>query len=219
MQTDAGYVVMNQAFQSTMTTTRMQPPSPPLLIDANEDELNQLIIVRKRTPYDEAEEEVYRHAKRADFLGLDWLNVDLLDSSAWLDTESLWVTALDEGDWRLGDLLYDILDQLNAALAALFEDELLRQNRLLITPDFRTYGFDAETGIRLTKTNDSWIFERDDRIGDNYLRIQMDQEYGYNLNVKQTDFEVYDYKLGITTNNNITIKQCNDGCSNDSFFE
>jgi len=28
VQTDAGFVVMNQAFQSTMTSTRMQPPSP-----------------------------------------------------------------------------------------------------------------------------------------------------------------------------------------------
>ena len=219
VQTDAGFVVMNQAFQSTMTTTRMQPPSPPLLIDANEDELNQLIIVRKRTPYEEAEEEVYRHAKRSDFLGLDWLDVDLLDSSAWLDTEDLWVTALDEDDWRLGDLLYDILDQLNAALAALFEDELIRQNRILTRPDVNTYGFDAETGIRLTKDGDNWIFEREDRIGGNYLRMRMNQEYGYEINVQQSEFKIYNYQLGLDTNNSISIKQCDDGCSNDSLFE
>jgi len=219
VQTDAGFVVMNQAFQSTMTTTRMQPPSPPLLIDANEDELNQLIIVRKRTPYEEAEEEVYRHAKRADFLGLDWLDVDLLDSSSWLDTEDLWVTALDEDDWRLGDLLYDILDQLNAALAALFEDELIRQNRILTRPDVNTYGFDAETGIRLTKDGDNWIFEREDRIGGNYLRMRMNQEYGYEINVQQSEFKIYNYQLGLDTNNSINIKQCDNGCSNDSLFE
>jgi len=219
VQTDAGFVVMNQAFQSTMTTTRMQPPSPPLLIDANEDELNQLIIVRKRTPYEEAEEEVYRHAKRSDFLGLDWLDVDLLDSSAWLDTEDLWVTALDEDDWRLGDLLYDILDQLNAALAALFEDELIRQNRILTRPDVNTYGFDAETGIRLTKDGDNWIFEREDRIGGNYLRMRMNQEYGYEINVQQSEFKIYNYQLGLDTNNSINIKQCDNGCSNDSLFE
>ena len=219
VQTDAGFVVMNQAFQSTMTTTRMQPPSPPLLIDANEDELNQLIIVRKRTPYEEAEEEVYRHAKRSDFLGLDWLDVDLLDSSAWLDTEDLWVTALDEDDWRLGDLLYDILDQLNAALAALFEDELIRQNRILTRPDVNTYGFDAETGIRLTKDGDNWVFEREDRIGGNYLRMRMNQEYGYEINVQQSEFKIYNYQLGLDTNNSINIKQCDDGCSNDSLFE
>ena len=219
VQTDAGFVVMNQAFQSTMTTTRMQPPSPPLLIDANEDELNQLIIVRKRTPYEEAEEEVYRHAKRSDFLGLDWLDVDLLDSSAWLDTEDLWVTALDEDDWRLEDLLYDILDQLNAALAALFEDELIRQNRILTRPDVNTYGFDAETGIRLTKDGDNWVFEREDRVGGNYLRMRMNQEYGYEINVQQSEFKIYNYQLGLDTNNSINIKQCDNGCSNDSLFE
>lgn len=219
VQTDAGFVVMNQAFQSTMTTTRMQPPSPPLLIDATEDELNQLIIIRKRSPYEEAEEEVYRHAKRADFLGLDWLDIDLLDSSSWLDTEDLWVTALDENDWRLGDLLYDILDQLNAALAKLFEDELLRQNRILTRPDINTYGFDAETGIRLTKDGDNWIWEREDRISGNYARIRMNQEYGYELNVQQGEYKIYGYQLGLDTNNSINIKQCNNGCSDDNLFE
>lgn len=219
VQTDAGFVVMNQAFQSTMTTTRMQPPSPPLLIDASEDELNQLIIVRKRKPYDEAEEIYYQHAKRADFLGLDWLDIDLLDSSNWLDTESLWVTALDEDDWRLGDLLYDILDALNEALRKLFEDELLRQNALLMRPDVTTYGFDAETGIRLQKDGDDWVWEREDRQGDNYIRLRMNQGYGYELNVKQSDFTIYGYKLGVTTNNSITIKQCNDGCSNDNLLQ
>ena len=219
VQTDAGFVVMNQAFQSTMTTTRMQPPSPPLLIDANEDELNQLILVRKRTPYQEAEEEVYRHAKRADFLGLDWLDIDLLDASSWLDTEDLWVTALDEDDWRLGDLLYDILDQLNAALAALFEDELLRQNRILTQPDVNVYGFDVETGIRLTRDGENWIFEREDRFGGNYLRLRMNQEYGYEINVQQSEFKIYGYTLGLDTNNNINIKQCNNGCSDDNLFE
>lgn len=219
VSTDVGTVVMNQAFQSTMTSTRMQPPSPPLLIDADENMLNQLIILRKRKPYDEAEEVYYRHAKRGDFLGLDWLDVDLLDSSSWLDSEGLWVTALDDSDWRLGDLLYDILDQLNEALRALFEDELIRQNALIMRPDTNTYGFDAKTGIRLTKDGEDWVWEREDNVGDNYIRIRMNQNYGYDINVKQSDFEIYGYKLGVTTNNSISIKQCDDGCSNDSLFE
>lgn len=219
VSTDVGTVVMNQAFQSTMTSTRMQPPSPPLLIEADESMLNSLIILRKRTPYDEAEDVYYRHAKRADFLGLDWLDVDLLDSSSWLDTEGLWVTALDESDWRLGDMLYDILDQLNEALRALFEDELIRQNALLMRQDTTTYGFDAETGIRLTKDGEDWVWEREDRAGENYIRIRMNQNYGYDINVKQGDFEIYGYKLGVTTNNSINIKQCDNGCSNDSLFE
>ena len=219
VSTDVGTVVMNQAFQSTMTSTRMQPPSPPLLIDADENMLNQLIILRKRKPYDEAEEIYYRHVKRADFLGLDWLDVDLLDSSAWLDTETLWVTALDESDWRLGDLLYDILDQLNEALRALFEDELLRQNAILMRPDQATYGFDAETGIRLQKEGDNWIWEREDRVGENYIRIKLNQNYGYEINVQQSEFKIYGYKLGVGGNNDISIKQCDNGCSNDSLFE
>lgn len=219
VMTDVGAVVMNQAFQSTQTTTRWQPPSPPLLIDTDEKLLNHLIILRKRNPYDEAEEVIYRHAKRADFLGLDWLDVDLLDSDSWLDDASLWVTALDEMDWRLGDLLYDLLDQLNEALRRLFEDELIRQNAILMQNNRATIGFDAETGINLQKEGQTWIFEREDRIGNNYVRIRMNDEYGYELNVQQSDFKIYGYKLGVSTNNQISITQCDDGCSNDNLFE
>ena len=218
--TDVGTVVMNQAFQSTMTTTRMQPPSPPLLIDSDENMLNQLIILRKRSPYQEAEEEFYAKARRADFLGLDWLDFDFLDSDDLLNTDDLWVTAIDESDWMLGDLLYDMLDQLNAALMALFQDELFRQNQIILQREEKSqYGFDPETGIRLTKDGDSNIWEREDRLSDNYVRIRMAGEYGYELNVRQGDFEIYGYKLGVDTNNSITIRQCDDGCSNDSLFE
>ena len=218
--TDVGTVVMNQAFQSTMTTTRMQPPSPPLLIDSDENMLNQLIILRKRNPYQEAEELFYAGARRADFLGLDWLDFDFLDSDDLLNTDDLWVTAIDESDWMLGDLLYDMLDQLNAALMALFQDELFRQNQIILQREEKSqYGFDPETGIRLTKDGDSNIWEREDRLSDNYVRIKMAGEYGYELNVRQGDFEIYGYKLGVDTNNSITIRQCDDGCSNDSLFE
>ena len=219
VSTDVGTVVMNQAFQSTMTTTRMQPPSPPLLIDTDENMLNQLIILRKRSPYQEAEEEFYAKARRADFLGLDWLDFDFLDSDDLLNTDDLWVTAIDESDWMLGDLLYDMLDQLNAALMALFQDELFRQNQIILRKESTQYGFDPETGIRLTKDGDNNIWEREDRLSDNYVRIRMSNEYGYELNVRQGDFEIYGYKLGVDTNNNITIRQCDDGCSNDSLFQ
>ena len=75
VSTDIGTVIMNQAFQSTMTTTRWQPPSPPLLIDIDERLINSLIVLRKRKPYDEAQEKFYAKARRADFLGLDFIGM------------------------------------------------------------------------------------------------------------------------------------------------
>ena len=209
VETDAGMVVMNQAFQSTLTTTRMQAPSRPLIIDGDESVLNQLIILRKRNPYNIAEEQYNANAKPADFLGLDFLEFNALDEDL-LNTDELWVTALDETDYMLADVLYDMLDQLNKAIMAIFQDELFRQNQLLLQEeDASKYGFDPDTGIRLDKQDQSWIFQRNDNNGNNYVKLRMNDNYGYDITLKQGDFEIYGYKLGVDTNNTIDIIQSN----------
>jgi len=209
VETDAGMVIMNQAFQSTLTTTRMQPPSKPLIIDGDESVLNQLIILRKRNPYIIAQEEYNANAAPADFLGLDFLEFNKLDEDL-LNTDELWVTALDETDYMLADLLYDMLDQLNQAILAIFQSELDRQNQLLLREeDAGRYGLDPETGIQLDKVDKGWIFQRDDNGGNNFVKIRMNDNYGYELNVKQGDFETYGYKLGIDITNSIDIIQSN----------
>ena len=43
VDTDVGQVILNQAFQATMTTTRWDKPKP-LLLDIDENQINQLII-------------------------------------------------------------------------------------------------------------------------------------------------------------------------------
>ena len=73
-----------------------------------------------------------------DFLGLDFLDFDALDQDL-LNVDDIWVTALDETDHLLGELLYDMLDQLNAALMAIFKDELQRQNELLLKEEAINY--------------------------------------------------------------------------------
>jgi hypothetical protein len=45
VSTDAGAVIMNQAFQATVAANANQPPSPPRIIDINESLINNLLIV------------------------------------------------------------------------------------------------------------------------------------------------------------------------------
>lgn len=206
--TDAGTVVMNQAFQSTLTTTRWQPPSPPLLIDIEERLLNQLIILRKRTPYMEASEEFNAGARRADFLGLDFLQFDALDQDL-LNTDELWVSALDDTQYMLAELLYDMLDQLNAAIMAIFQDELFRLNQIMLRQETNTYGFDPETGIRLEKDDNSWVWTREDNQNNNNIRLRLHQNNNYVLNIQQGDFVIYEYILGTDRSNTIDIIQSN----------
>ena len=207
VETDAGIVIMNQAFQATATTTSSQPPLPPKLLDLTEDMIDSLIIVRKRIPRVEDEAE-WEKAKRqaADILGVDFLEFGDLDLEVFQSDEEIWHTELDETDFMLGDLLIDILEQLNIQLAQLFKDEFEKQE-----VDFSgvKLGFDTTTGIRITNVEPYYVFERYDNVGTNnvYLKLHK-QSGGYTLNIQQGDFELFDYRIG-NGPNNIDIYQTN----------
>ena len=210
VETDAGFVILNQAFQATQTTHNMRPPGKPYVIGLPEERINQLLILRKRNPYvDEEYEEMMRKRRLADFLGIDFLEYDGLDSDALTETiQDIWVTDLDESDYMLRSLLTDLLDELNLSLMRLFEDELTRQNRtLLSTKKTDGTGFDATTGIRLEDEDPWWHWVREDFAYGNLIDLYLSQAHGYSLNIKQGDFELYDYKLGSSSGNSIDIQQ------------
>ena len=73
VESDAGFVIMNQAFQTTVATISSRMPSKPLVIDLDERQINQLLILRKRGPYDEEEDAIRLKARKMyDFLGIDF---------------------------------------------------------------------------------------------------------------------------------------------------
>ena len=205
VETDAGMVIMNQAFQATATQTSSQPPTPPRLLDLPEDMIDTLLIVRKKTPWVEDEEE-WKKAKKqtADILGIDYLEFEGLDVEVFQNQEEIWHTELDETDFMLGDLLIDILEQLNIQLAELFKDEFEKQKT-----DFSgvKLGFDPTTGIKITDVDPSYLFERYDNIGTNNVYLKLHKRSGgYTINLQQGDFELIDYRIG-TGPNSIDIYQ------------
>ena len=207
VETDAGFVVMNQAFQATATTTSAQPPTPPKLLDLPEDMINSLLIIRKKVPYIEDEEE-YKRAKRqaADILGIDYLEFDGLDFEQIQTDEEIWHTELDETDFMLGDLLVDILEQLNIQLAELFKSEFEKQK---VNFSGVRLGFDQTTGVRLTDKDPLYQFERYDNAGTNNVNLQLHKgSGGYTIKLQQGDFQLIDYRIG-TGPNTIDIKQAN----------
>src|SRR5210317_826404 len=210
VMTDAGFVVLNQAFQATATVHGMRKPTTPVILDINEDMINNLLILRKRMPIDEyAEEEMQRRRKLADFLGVDFLEFDGLDGDALKDSiEGIWKTALDETDFMLADMLHDMLDKLNEALAALFQDELARQNKRLLSNVPRV-GFDPNTQIRLDLIEPHWVWQRQDFEQGGFIRLRLNNQYDYTLDVQQGEFYLYDYRLGSEGTNSITIIQTN----------
>ena len=53
VETDAGFVLLNQAFQATIASNSMSPPTKPLLLDLDESMINSLLLLRKVKPYEE----------------------------------------------------------------------------------------------------------------------------------------------------------------------
>jgi len=208
VETDAGFVIMNKPFETTMASLSNRAPSPPLVLDLDETMISQLLILRKRTPYEEEEIAIRQNAKKLyDFLGIDFLaEFDALDIDALTESiEGIWITALDETDYMLADVLYNMLDMLNAALTELFQDELLAQNAMF----FQTQeeGLDPLTGIYYELQDDLHLVRREDNMTDNIFDLNLSINNSYEINIEQQDFHYYGYKVGIGSSNSIDLIQ------------
>ena len=207
VESDTGFVIMNQAFQTTQIKSSYQKPSKPLVLDLDEKQIGSLLILRKRSPYDEEEIEILKKQKaQFEFLDIDYLEFDELDTDALTDSiKDIWVTDLMRGtDYYLGELLYDMIDQLNMQLAALFRSELDKQNEQFFADT--QFGYDPVTRIELEKSDPNYIVRRTDVGVVNLLQLTLSQESGYIINMEQQGEAILDYRLGAGTNS-IDIRQ------------
>ena len=197
VQTDAGFVIMNQAFQVTSVETIESKPLKPIILDLELDMINNLLIVTPPKKLQEAiTEEKFRATANAldlDFLKFDDLEVDLLEVE-----EDEYASALDI-DFLDQDFLVDILEQLNRQLALQMRNEFDKKK------DKKKTGKD-EFGVILLIEEPQWVWSRLDAAQNNIV-LRLDMEYGYNINVTQGDTEIIDYELGDGGQNQIRIYQ------------
>ena len=206
VENDAGIVILNQAFQMTRVTSLRSPPTTPIIVDLTEPQITGMLIVRRVDPIEQAEQTQAQQTRETDFLAIDFLEFDDLDKDVLGDDiKDIWVTELDKGaDYYLRELLVDMIDNLNAALAELFRDELEKQNEELMT--VQQTGYDEKTGVFFDVEGDRWHVRREDASVENYLDLYLHNGYGYSINMEQGDEAVYDYRLGVGSNT-IDIQQ------------
>ena len=196
VESDAGQVILNQAFQATQVDTPESNPLKPVLLDLDETLINNLLIVQKPPALADAIEQEEKlkavaNALDIDFLKFDDLEVDLLETE-----EDEAVTAL-EIDFLDQNFLVDILAQLNKQLAIQMQSAFDKKK------DKKT-GKD-EFGVILLDEDPQWVWMRSDEAGNN-IELRLDQENGYTINVVQGDVEIMDYQLG-EGDNEIYINQ------------
>ena len=197
VESDAGQVILNQAFQATQVDTPESNPLKPVLLDLNESLINNLLIVQKPPALEEAIEteaklKVVANALDLDFLKFDELDVDLLETEEDAEATALEIDFLDQ------NFLVDILEQLNKQLALQMRNEFDKGK------DKRKTGTD-EFGVTLLIEEPEWVWMRSDEAGNNIV-LRLSQENGYIINVTQGDMEIRDYELG-EGDNEIYINQ------------
>ena len=77
VETDAGFIIMDQAFQATQVNSPANPPSPPVKLDLELDMINNMLIVAKP---EQLEEENYEAKLKqiSDALDIDFLEQNFL---------------------------------------------------------------------------------------------------------------------------------------------
>ena len=196
---DVGTVIMNQAFQTTVVQHGGAEPTEPLTLDLPENMLTSMLIVRKTSPYEEAAAgaEPIQDVLDIDFLEFDELEKDYLAEQ----TQDIWATELDNENY-LNEVYVDELKNIMKQIIALFQNSLDAQNEEFLR--IREQGLDPETGIYYADEPPESIVKRQEN--DHELQLELSQEYGYNIDIIQNGFSIYDYKVGVG-NNSIYIQQ------------
>ena len=201
VESDAGQVILNQAFQATVVDTVASRPLTPVILDLDEELISNLLIISKPAEIEQMQNEEGLN-EVADALDIDFLQFDDLEIDYLEEDESQFRTGL-EIDFLEQNFLADILEQINKELAKAMRNEFDKQKSV----DGIFLGKQPETGVIILDEDPQWVWIREDASG-GYIELRLDKEYGYVLNIIQSEFEQYDFELG-GIENAITIQQIN----------
>ena len=205
VESDAGQVIMNTAFQATTVDTISSKPLPPVILTLEEEFINNLIIISQPREIKVAEQEE-EFKKTATALDVDLLKFDELDKTMedyikeLYEEEAMKAQQLDR-NFLDQNFLGNVLDQLNAQLALQLANQLKKEKTL----GEITLGLDEKTGITILDEDPEWYWHREAASG-SVVELRLEQANSYIMNIQQGDFELLDFELG-GTESEITIIQ------------
>jgi hypothetical protein len=135
VSTDAGAVIMNQAFQATVAASSAQPPTPPKIIDINENLINNMLIVSPPRELDNDMKNSAADNTDSGFLDQDFLEYRELTKNQ-LEDDLLKYSELDINRLE-ADYLDNMLDIMTKAL--LGDDALDEVDPVL--PNIKNYAW------------------------------------------------------------------------------
>ena len=201
VESDAGTIIMNQAFQTTIVAHSGAHPGPSVILDLPEDLLTAMLIIRKVSPYTE---EIVKQYPNTNLLDIDFLKFDELDKDPLVEgIKNIWVTDLDNTSYLNSEFI-DAMEKQLAEILAQWFDELGTQNELFFEEKF--FGLNPETNIFYDEEYPYFIVRRAE--GDrHFFQLRLSQSYSYNVDMVQGGFYKYGYQVGVGGANSITINQ------------
>ena len=203
VESDAGQIIMNQAFQATVVDTISSPPLKPVILSLEEDFITNLLIISQPREIEEAvrEEEFQKTATAldVDLLAFDELDKSMEDYIKELEDEDD-VGQLDR-DFLSQNFLGNILDQLNLQLALQLGDKLEKKK----AKGDIVLGLDETTGITILDEDPEWYWHREAASG-SVIELRLEQANSYLMNINVGDFELIDFELGGTESEIIIIQ-------------
>ena len=190
VESDAGMVIMNQAFQATVVDTSFTKPLNPVILDIDESLISNLLIISKPKEIEEAIQES-EFNKVATALDIDFLKFDELEIDYLEEVEDDSVSRLDI-DFLDQNFLADVLEQLNRQLALQMRSEFDKKKG--VEYDFKL-GKDKETGITILDEDPQWYWHREAASG-SVVELYLEKDNSYIMNITQGDFELLDFELG-----------------------
>ena len=194
VESGAGLVILNQAFQATTVGVSEGKPSKPVLLDLTLDQINNLLIIK---PPKEKLVELVKDSKNSmNLLDIDLLEFKDLDENE-LEKDELAFGLLDINELDV-DLLINILDKLVTAL-----DKKKKKTDQNI--DGRTSGFNKETQVNTIIDGNETVIIRYD--GSNTTELILNNDYGYEINLVQGGVPVPEITTNDDIDNTIVINQ------------
>ena len=133
----------------------------------------------------------------ADILGLDFLELEILNQDLLANDDSQWQTQLDI-DFLAGDFLIDVLDQINKILAQEFLSQL--------TDVFVKKAITEAEGVTVLDQGESWLFRR--AGANSVVQLRLSKQYRYSIDLDQEDFRMRNFTVGDGgAGNSISITQ------------
>ena len=192
VESGAGLVILNQAFQATTVGVSEGKPSKPVLLDLTLDQINNLLIIK---PPKEKLVEIVKDSKNSmNLLDIDLLEFKDLDENE-LEKDELAFGLLDINELDI-DLLVNILDKLVTALDKKKTTEHI---------DGRTSGFNKETGVNTLV--DGNFLEIIRYSGNSAIWLTLNGDYGYKIDLTQEGIPVPEFTTNDSIDNNITVYQ------------